>query len=201
MEDRSPLPDPGLLPAATPVRPDRRSVLGATDAAGAPAPPSGEPVVGGESPVVPFVEDPGPVLEVRPDGLVVVPGTILRVRDHVGSIAAEPERVAVGVRQGWCWVSPGDGEPVPVRVDLPAASVTAPAGSTVLAVVERDGSSFVVVADGHARLDHPGGIDALTAGDVVMIDAVGAVQTDRATHEEIESDPLVAENLALDAEL
>jgi hypothetical protein len=68
-------------------------------------------------------------------------------------------------------------------------------------VVEGDGSSFVIVADGSATLRHRSGTDELVGGTIVLIDGDGGIQADQATLAEIESDPIVAENLAADAEL
>jgi hypothetical protein len=173
-DERSPLPEPPLPPAAVPTR-----------------------VASGAAP---FAE-PGSA-PVGPDGLVDVPGTIVRLGRAGGSAGAvDPELVAVTLGAGWCWVAPGEGAPLPVRIDLQDVTFTVHPGSTAVAVVEGDGSSFVIVADGSATLRHRSGTDELVGGTIVLIDGDGGIQADQATLAEIESDPIVAENLAADAEL
>ncbi|MCB0963923.1 MAG: hypothetical protein KDA98_11590, partial [Acidimicrobiales bacterium] len=135
-------------------------------------------------------------------GMVDVPGTIVRVRSE-GEVSATAGDaiVEIAVDRGWTWVSPGDGPATAVRVELPHASVRIAAGATALAVAEVDGSAFVIVADGSVDLERIEGGGTLTRGTVAMVDAAGEVNLDQASDAEIEGDPLVAENLALDAEL
>lgn len=86
-------------------------------------------------------------------------------------------------------------------IDLPAASLRVRPGATVLAVAESDRSSFVIVADGTIELAGADRAGPLDRGAIAMIDAAGVTQIDQATESEIEADPIVAENLSLDAEL
>jgi ferric-dicitrate binding protein FerR (iron transport regulator) len=109
--------------------------------------------------------------------------------------------VVVSLDEGWCWASPGEGAAAALRVDMVAGSLTVQPGATALAVVEADGSVFIVVAAGDAHLERDGDRAPIARGTIVMIDPSGAAQSDSATDAEIESDPIVAENLALDAEL
>lgn len=151
------------------------------------------------------VSVPGPAttsLGIAADGMVAVPGTLVRVGgERQATVTVDDEGALVYLRTGWCWASPGDGAAQPLRIDVPNGRLTVASGATALAVVEADGSVFIIVAAGTADLRR--GADGVTIerGTIVMIDPVGAAQTDRATDAEIESDPIVAENLALDAEL
>ncbi|MEZ5183835.1 MAG: hypothetical protein R2702_18455 [Acidimicrobiales bacterium] len=152
-------------------------------------------------PVVEPVREPV-VLVAGADGLLAVPGTIVRqgggavveaVLDDAGAHAS--------LSAGWIWASPGDGEPVAVHVALPAALASVAPGATVLAVVEPEGTSFVFVADGTVELRRPDGIATLGRGSIAMLEPDGGAQVDQASDAELASDPIVAENLALDAEL
>lgn len=76
--------------------------------------------------------------------------------------------------EGWCWASPGDGAAAALRIDLPAASLTVGPGATALAVVEADGSVFILVAAGDAHLERAGYGAAVARWTIVMIDPSGA---------------------------
>lgn len=170
-------PAPG--PAAEAVEP-----VAVAEVAPEPAPPAPEPIAIGE------------------DGLVDAPGTIVRIGGARRARAVgSPQGVVVALEEGWCWASPGEGAAVPLRIDLPSGMLTVEPGATALAVVEADESAFIVVAAGTAYLSR--GSDGATVGrgTIVMVDPSGVGQTDAATDAEIEADPIVAENLALDAEL
>ena len=130
------------------------------------APPDAviEPVV---EPVPEPVADPAPVIEpvvdattpaarsalaVAADGVVAVPGTIVRLGGaRRADATADGSGASIALAEGWCWVSPGDGRADPVRIDLSTGELTISTGATVLAVVEADGSAFVIVAVGHRR--------------------------------------------------
>ena len=149
------------------------------------------------------VADPAPVaLSIGADGMVAIPGLIVRIggernaRPMPGDAGATVELTA-----GWCWVSPGESQDETLWINLPSGRLTVTAGSTALAVVEADGSAFVIVADGTAELHRGGDGATLQRGAIVMIDPGGAAQVDQASDDEIEGDPIVAENLSLDAEL
>jgi hypothetical protein len=227
-EERSPLPERPLPPAALPVR----------DVVSAAPTPVAEPVVEpviepvavvepvAEPVTLPAVEaavvevdavEPAPVappaaaaspaptavaVVPAPDGILEVPGTIVRLGGARRAAAiSDPDGLAVELAEGWLWVSPGDGTPTQVRIDLPHGRVEVDASATVLAVAEPDGSAFVLVADGSVVLHRQGDGATLTSGAIVMLDPSGTAQLDQATDAEIEADPIVAENLALDAEL
>jgi hypothetical protein len=136
------------------------------------------------------------------DGVLEVPGTIVRLGGarRAGALL-DPDGLAVDLAEGWVWVAPGDGSPTSVRIGVPQCQIAVSAASTVLAVVEADGSSFVVVAAGAAELRRGEDATTLTRGAIAMFDGDGGAQVDQADDAEIEADPLVAENLALDAEL
>jgi hypothetical protein len=137
-----------------------------------------------------------------PDGILEVAGTIVRLGGARRAAAiSDPDGLGVELAEGWLWVSPGDGTPTQVRIDLPHGRVEVDASATVLAVAEPDGSAFVLVADGSVVLHRQGDGATLTSGAIVMLDPSGTAQLDQATDAEIEADPIVAENLALDAEL
>jgi hypothetical protein len=174
MAERSPLPDPGLAPAA--VRSIDRS---------------------------------GP-LTVGADGVVADAGARLRLggaHQQVVRTAHDDVVVTLGrasedaaPADGWCWVAPPDGGPaIDVRVELPAAMVAVRPGATALTVLEPDGSSFVMVIDGEAMVDHDG--EPVTVGPncVALIDRHGGIEVDHAERSEIEADSLVARNRELDA--
>ncbi|MGN6696275.1 MAG: hypothetical protein ACTHN0_19010 [Aquihabitans sp.] len=213
--EQSPLPSPALPPAALPTRSNRLPGLDlpATPSSvvpprPAPAPvapdPAAEPVPAVPAPApAPAPEAPAPVaIAIGDVGLVAAPGTIVRIGGERRARAlGSPDGVVVGLDEGWCWASPGDGAAAALRIDLPAGSLTVEPGATALAVVEADGSVFLVVAAGSAHLERGGDGAPIARGTIVMIDPSGAAQTDAATDAEIEADPIVAENLALDAEL
>src|SRR5690606_35088468 len=117
------------------------------------------------------------------------------------SASAIDRAVTVMVREGWCWVSPGEGEQGAMRLVLPSVSVEVRPGATVLAVVEADRSAFVIVADGSAEIIGGRASQTLETGTIAMVATSGTVSVDRATQAEIEGDPIVAHNLSLDAEL
>jgi hypothetical protein len=145
--------------------------------------------------------EPAPIA-IGTDGLVHAPGTIVRIGGARRARAAgSPDGVVIALDEGWCWASPGDGAAAALRIDLAIGSLTVEPGATALAVVEADGSVFLVVAAGDAHLERDGDRTPIARGTIVMIDPSGATQSDAATDAEIESDPIVAENLALDAEL
>jgi hypothetical protein len=144
---------------------------------------------------------PSPIV-IGVDGLVAAPGTIVRIGGARRARAVgSPDGVVVALDEGWCWASPGDGAAASLRIELPTGELTVEPGATALAVVEADRSVFIVVAAGSAHLSRGSDGATVARGTIVMIDPSGAGQTDAATDAEIEADPVVAENLALDAEL
>lgn len=226
--DRSPLPEVPLPPAAPiptaaapvvepavvePVAPveDAPAEPVAAEPTPAPVAAATEPVAEVVAPeVAPTVDaapeataagDGSPVA-VGADGMVPVPGTIVRIGGAGRALAAEtPAHVVVALAEGWCWVSPAEGEATTVVVDLGTVELTITAGATALAVAEPDGSRFIAVADGSGRLRRGDQAGPVARGAIVMVDPQGVAQIDQATDEELQSDPIVAENLALDAEL
>ncbi|WP_426572261.1 hypothetical protein [Aquihabitans sp. McL0605] len=214
--ERSPLPAPSLPPAAMPTRSNRlpgfdtlpatpssvvaprtmppmAPVAPAVPAAARPAPP--------QAPVAPVAAS-SVELAVGADGTLAVPGMIVRLGGaRLASASILDDRAVVALRDGWCWASPGDGEAKLLSIDLPKGRLTVDPGATALAVVEPDGSSFVLIADGTADLRRGNDGGPLQRGSIVMIDPAGAAQIDQASDGEIEQDPIVAANLALDAEL
>jgi hypothetical protein len=218
--EQSPLPTAPLPPAALPTRSNRlpgietlpatpSSVVPPQPVAAAPAPPVVDPTPAAAAvdpaPVAPapalVAPAPAPIA-IGADGLVDAPGTIVRIGgERRARATGSPEGVVVALDEGWCWASPGDGAASALRVDLPTGSLTVEPGATALAVAEADGSVFVIVAAGSAHLAHGGDGATIGRGTIVMVDPSGSGQTDVATDAEIEADPIVAENLALDAEL
>lgn len=196
----APAPEP-TVEAPTPI----------ADAAPTPVAEPSAPVAEPPAPVVEAPASPAPAAPARPsarplpvgdDGMVDAPGTILRVSGlDAASASSIDAAVTVMVREGWCWVSPGDGEQGAMRLVLPTVSVEVRPGATVLAVVEADRSAFVIVADGSAQLIGGGADRTLARGTIAMIASAGSVQIDQASPLEIEGDPIVAHNLSLDAEL
>lgn len=222
--EQSPLPSAPLPPAALPTRSMRlpdielpatpSSVVAprtisatpaaptpapSTPAPPSPAPPATEPVVA--EPVATAPPAPAPIA-IGVDGLVDAPGTIVRIGGARRARAVgSPDGVRVALDEGWCWASPGEGAAAALRIDLPGGELTIEPGATALAVVEADTSIFIIVAAGSAHLSRSGDGATVGRGTIVMIDPSGAAQTDAASDAEIEADPIVAENLALDAEL
>ena len=221
--EQSPLPTPVLQPAALPTRSNRlpgldlpvtpSSVVSPRPAPTTATPVAPEPVAPAASaepaepspvaPAAPAPAAPAPVdIAIGEDGLVATPGTIVRIGgDRRARALGSPAGVVIALEEGWCWASPGEGAAAALRIDVAAGSLTVEPGATALAVVEADGSAFVVVAAGSAHLERGGDGAVIGRGTIVMIDPSGAAQTDAATDAEIEADPIVAENLALDAEL
>jgi hypothetical protein len=193
--ERSPLPEAPLPPAAVPVAP----------AAIAPAAIAPAASVVPETPeVASAVAEPGEPgeLALAPDGLLGVDGTIVRIGGARRAAAASSgDRTTVALDEGWCWVAPGEGMAAAVVIDLSTVELTVEPGATALAVAEVDGSCFIVLADGHGQLRRGDESGALGRGAIVMVDPAGWAQIDQATDEEIVADPIVAENLAADAEL
>jgi hypothetical protein len=195
-------PDPVAPAPVESVAPE--AVVAPEPIAPAPAPapaqpaPVVEPQLIAEPQVVPVPEP----IAIGSDGLVHAPGTIVRIGGSRRARAqGSPEGVVISLEEGWCWASPGDGAAAALRVEMAVGSLTVQPGATALAVVEADGSAFLVVAAGEAHLQRDGDRAPIARGTIVMIDPSGAAQSDAATDAEIESDPIVAENLALDAEL
>lgn len=227
LEDRSPLPEVPLPPAALPTRANRlpsMDELPATPSsvvAPAPAPvaPSvveaePEPVVAEPAAAEPAAAEPVAVeptvaveevplsLVIAADGMVRVPGTLVRLGGaQIAAATTSSLGCAVDLQEGWCWVAPGDGAGEDLHIELPAGLLHVAAGSTVLAVSESDRSAFVIVAVGAVTLYRGSDEQVLPEGSICMIDAAGGVQVDMASVAEIEADPIVAENLSLDAEL
>lgn len=205
--------EPEVQPAPAPTPVVEASAPAPTPVVEPPAPvvEVSAPVVEPPAPVVEAPAAPAPAAPARPsarplpvgdDGMVDAPGTILRVSGlDAASASSIDTAVTVMVREGWCWVSPGDGEQGAMRLVLPTVSVEVRPGATVLAVVEADRSAFVIVADGSAQLIGGGADRTLARGTIAMIASAGSVQVDQASPLEIEGDPIVAHNLSLDAEL
>lgn len=199
-------PAPEAVAAPAPVAPAPAPVVAEPVAAPAPVAPAPAPAPVAEAPApapAPAPETPAPTpIAIAEDGLVDAPGTIVRIGGERRARAlGTPSGVVVALDEGWCWASPGEGAAAALRIVLPAATLTVDPGATALAVVEADGSVFVVVAAGSAHLDRGGDGAAVARGTIVMLDPSGAAQMDAATDAEIEADPIVAENLVLDAEL
>jgi hypothetical protein len=231
-DDRSPLPEAPLPPAAPIAAPAAPVAAPAAPVADAPAEDVAvvadpEPTVAA-APVEEVVEvakitevapaevaEPaaeaapesapsvdGSPLEVGIDGMVPVSGTIVRIGGAGQALAAQtPAHAVIALAEGWCWVSPAEGEATTVVVDLGTVELTITAGATALAVAEPDGSRFIAVADGAGRLRRGDQTGPVTRGAIVMVDPQGVAQIDQATDQELQADPIVAENLALDAEL
>lgn len=141
-------------------------------------------------------------LAIGDHGIVPVAGTIVRVGGAASATAAQDHHgTVVSLTEGWTWVAPGDGPTVEVHVEVPVGRITFAADATGLAVVEADGSSFVIVASGAAQLVHGSDRTDLGEGTIAMIDRLGSVQVDQATQDEVIADPVVELNLSLDAEL
>lgn len=147
--------------------------------------------------VVSEVPEPTPLL-VADDGTVELDGSHLRLGDPALVPVRDGDGVSVELASGWCWSRLGDDAPT-VQVTLPVGTLAVPAGTQALAVVEADGSSFVVVVDGEATLVHHGGRMRLRRGAMALAPPGGEPQVDVATEDEIGADPLVQRNLGLDA--
>lgn len=218
------VPPPAVPAAAAPVAP----VAPEPVAAEAPTPPASAEVAAAPAPVAPVeapvaaepvitepvaaepvavapasAAPPAPEpLDIGRDGIVAAPGTIVRIGGSRRARASgTPDGVVVALEEGWCWASPGEGAAAALRIELPSGGLTIQPGATALAVVEADRSAFLVVAAGEAVLERDGDRQVIPRGTIVMIDPSGVAQSDAASDAEIESDPIVAENLVLDAEL
>lgn len=204
--DRSPLPTHPLPPAALPSRANRLPAMDSLPATPSAVSPGDLPQITPPPAEEPSHPDGAPVAEelaIGSDGMVAVDGMIVRsggTAHRVGAIRVDGSPI-VTIAEGWCWVSPGGAPVDEVVVVLPQAQVRIPGRATALAVVEQDGSAFVIVADGTVALRRTDDAVDLERGSIAMVDPTGGTQVDRASDEEIQSDPIVAENLSLGAEL
>lgn len=199
--DRRPLPDARPLRAPSTV-PEEHSPL-----VDAPLPPAAPPATAiiDLSAIIAAPAQAAP--EARPELVIddrselAVGATVVRFGDGSRtSMAHGDEGPVVQVQQGWCWVTGvGDGPLVTVRAQLPQAEVVVGAGGRAFALVEPDGSAFVVLYAGMATLVASGDRTPLQPGAMVLLSADGAVQVDQASASELAADPLVASNLELDA--
>ena len=144
-------------------------------------------------------ESPRPdvALAVGPDGMVDVASGVVRFGDPTTKIQRHPDGLEIDLSLGWCWAARPDGAE-PVTIVVPTGPLSVPAGTTALAVVEADQSTFVVVVSGEAVLLHAGGRVRLRAGAMALAAMGAEPQVDIATEAEIRTDPLVTSNLALD---
>ncbi|HEX2575799.1 MAG TPA: hypothetical protein VHK88_05575, partial [Aquihabitans sp.] len=193
-----------------------RDHAGSRDLAGshefaAPAVEPAPPVVVAAGPVLAPWTEPAPAVEpavvreelwVGVDGLVALDGGHVRfARDVHTAVERVGDRIELALPAGWCWTALGADATATVSVALPAGALVVPQGTMALAVVEPDGSTFVVVVDGEAVLEHPGGSVELRPGAMALVPAGAGVEVDEATPEEVTSDPIVRVNLDLDADL
>lgn len=81
---------------------------------------------------------------------------------------------------------------------MTTGTLSIPAGTSALTVVEADGSVFVSVVRGTASLDRPVGSVQLGVGSIAQLSRDGTLHTDTATPEEMASDPVLTRNLLLD---
>ena len=218
-EERSPLPEAPLPPAAPPAR---HLDLGEALATPAPAADEREAEAEVERPtdVVPVgaldthrpaLPEPLPVTEAQPlpprliersaTGELDVEAPIVRLSEEAEARTTGTfEGVDVTLAAGWCWVAPAAGRvALPVRIHIPTATLTFGDGSSGLAVVEADGTTFLVVAAGTADLSRGADRLSLVTGSMVLLPHGGRPQIDRAGEDEIAADPIVARNRALDA--
>lgn len=203
-----PAPAPVLSPIPEPVAVTPEPVAVAPVPVAEPEPvaaapePVALPTPVAEPEPVAVVEDVPISLQISATGMVPVPGTIVRLGGaQIAAATTSNLGCAVDLQEGWCWVAPGDGAGEALHIELPAGLLHIAGGSTVLAVSETDRSAFVIVAVGGATFYRGSDERALAEGSICMIDASGGVQVDLASVAEIEGDPIVAENLSLDAEL
>lgn len=142
-------------------------------------------------------ESPCRVLAVAPDGTVEVGDGIVRLSE-VGSQVVEESSggLAVDLEEGWCWADrTGAG---PLTISVPVGTVVVPPDTVALSVIESDHSTFVVVIEGEALLEHLGGRLRLRAGAMAMASIGSEPRVDVATGPEILADDLVQLNLRLD---
>jgi hypothetical protein len=138
------------------------------------------------------------ILDVRSDGTVAVEvGSIRLAPGLVREVSRLGGTIGLRVDAGWCWVaSPAGAEPV--LLTLTTGTLSIPAGTSALTVVEADGSVFVSVVRGTASLDRPVGSVQLGVGSIAQLSRDGTLHTDTATPEEMASDPVLTRNLLLD---
>jgi hypothetical protein len=132
-------------------------------------------------------------------GEVAMPqGTMRMAQGFRPEVVDGAEAIEVRVRGGWTWTSLPADAARPVVIDLPVGTLTIPADTIALAVAEADDTSFVVVVSGEAMLVHASGRMRLRAGAMALAPAGSDPQVDVASAPEIDADPLVARNRALD---
>ena len=135
-----------------------------------------------------------------PDGMVDVSTGVVRLGDPATQMQRHGDGLEIDLPLGWCWAARPEGAE-PVTIVVPTGPLSVPAGTTALAVVEADQSTFVVVVRGEAVLLHAGGRVRLRAGAMALAPMGAEPQVDIATEDEIRTDPLVTSNLALDEAL
>ncbi|MCU1351891.1 MAG: hypothetical protein JWM05_1100 [Acidimicrobiales bacterium] len=143
-----------------------------------------------------------PVEVVMDDGATVQEVTSAGVRMRIGAgtpgVTHDPTRgLQVRLDAGWCWCRTEAAGVMPTLL-VPGAVVRPSVSTTMLIVVEADGSCFAVVADGDVELNRPAGRTSLNRGALVDLAPDGRFQVDAASDEEIEADALVVTNRALD---
>ena len=125
-------------------------------------------------------------------------GAHLRIGAPAPAVTHDPTRgLQVRLDDGWCWCRTEPVGPTPT-VLVPGAVVRPAASTTVLVVVEPDGSCFLVVVEGEVEIDRPAGTTVRSGGSLVDLAADGRFQADQASASEIAADPLVSTNRALD---
>lgn len=207
-QDRSPLPEARLGPLRPPRRPVQQSPAGTGDT----DPVSSGAMSSGAEAGAEVTVEPEPASIVVPPGApvarslderyeVALGSTVLRFNEgHRTSLCHLGDGPEVVVAHGWCWVTAlGTGPIVPVRIGLPSAELVVAAGGRALAMVEDDGSAFLVVIEGSAQLVRTDEATSLSPGLIVLLANDGTLQVDQAERSEVEADPVVARNLGFDA--
>jgi len=205
-EERSPLPEARLGPAEPPRRPvhPARTEAGDTEAVspvGRSTERDADRTMAPEAAAATRHSDVPAALMIDERYEVALGSTVLRFNEgHRTSLRHLADGPEVDVAHGWCWVTTlGAGSTVPVRIGLPSAELVVAAGAKALAMVDDDGSTFLVIVEGSANMVRSGEAAPLPSGLMVLLAADGALQVDQARRSEIEADPMVARNLALDA--
>ena len=139
-------------------------------------------------------------LTVGADGTIDVASGVVRFGQQTTEVNRHGDGLEIDLPVGWCWAArPVESEPLTIMV--PAGPLSVPAGTTALALVEADRSTFLVVVSGEAVLLHAGGRLRLRAGAMVLALTDAEPQVGSASESEVLADSLVSSNLALDAQI
>ncbi len=185
---RQPLP----TPVATVEKSSPAPTAAVADSFVAPAPAKAAPTAPTAPSTVPVA--------VSASGEVEIDAPIVRLGQGTRAmVRSGADGLTVSVQAGSCWVSPLGLDDREVRVLVGGVDLVVGVGACALAVVESDGSIFLIAASGVVDATIADKRRSLEPGTMVLVPEGGDPQVDQARPEEIEGDPIVALNRHLDS--